>query len=469
MFRRSIKGHLFIQLLLISFGIILSNRLLAQHFLTEQLRDQIHQDMARALTTCGNDFNHSSAFLNCFKALDKGSLLSNVSDFYVRCNTVNQPATDPHTLACRGQLTQVTSTILSDVSHQAVELVRGHLGEEIVFSVKYADAFNGQEIRLKQIDADRMVMQMWQLRDQNLFRVLPVVIVLLFLSAWYMTRSVLKPVISIEKKMSALDASNLGGPSGLTAPFREFETLVSVFESLRFRLNDSFTKARRFASDASHELRTPLTILRGSTERLIHDLPTGSELQVRVRNMGDEVERLIDITEKLLLLSRADANSLVRAFTPVDISQMLQEMLMLDEDEIEARSRLTISSDIEPGIFWLCDKTLVVQLIHNLYENAQKYNQPQGWIRISLVRESQKFRLTIENPSMNTPADLTTRAFDRFYRGDASHTRQIDGLGLGLSICFEIAKIHHGSLSLHVTNQQTVLVTLTAPIAVLAN
>ena len=81
MLKRSLKLHLFIQLLLISFGIILSNRVLAQYFLTDQLRDQIHLDMARALTTCGDDFDHKSTFLNCFKAQDKGSLISNVADF----------------------------------------------------------------------------------------------------------------------------------------------------------------------------------------------------------------------------------------------------------------------------------------------------------------------------------------------------------------------------------------------------
>ena len=244
------------------------------------------------------------------------------------------------------------------------------------------------------------------------------------------------------------------------APFKEFENVTQVFEDLRVRLSQSFTKARRFASDASHELRTPLTILRGNAEQLMADLPVGSDVQVRMRSMSDEIERLIEITEKLLLLSRADANSIVEELSDVHVSRLLEELI---KDALSFHSKLKITGDIQPGIVWRCDKTLVNQMIHNLYVNAVNYNLPNGWIHMVLKRVEGGFELTIENPTPEAPSDLAERAFDRFYRGDASHTRRVDGLGLGLSICLEIAKLHHSTLSLVVTPQHTVLAKLKAP------
>lgn len=459
--KRSFKLHIFIRLFLLAALIIGSNRLLAQYFLTDQLRDQVHQDMAWALRSCGDALKDREKFLSCFKARDKGGLISNVSDFYVLCQTPVKQTGRSSIEACPGPFDR-DIVIHHQGSDAQTDAIRGRTKDEVWFAVRHAGELNGPEVWLKQTDADKMVHQMWGLRDHNLLRVLPVVLGLLVLMTWYVTRWVMRPIDSIEQAMSGLNASNLGQTNAVKAPFQEFEKLVKVFEGLRVRLNDSFTKARRFASDASHELRTPLTILRGGAERLIQDLPTGSELQVRARNMGDEVERLIDITEKLLLLSRADANSLGRAFSDVDLSQMIQALIAVDEDD--GKSHLKITSDISPGVVWRCDKTLVRQLIRNLFENAQRYNQAQGWIHVALTQAEGQFQLTVENPSVNISPDLSQHAFDRFYRGDASHTRQIDGLGLGLSICAEIAKIHQGTLSLRVTDKKTVLLVLTAPL-----
>jgi signal transduction histidine kinase len=466
---RSFQLRVFVLLLFVAFFIIFSNRVIAQYFLTQQLREQIHIDMGRGLIACSGSMQDKPEFLSCFHAKDDGSLISSASDFYVLCPQSSLAPEEMQANACTIPFTQEPLRQQIDGVAAQIELLKGNRQGDMWFQARYKGMIDGPVLWLKQSDADVLVGRLWELRDRNLFLVAPIVLTLLILLSWLCVRMLLRPMRLMEQTFSNLNDANLGQASDLQAPYREFESFVNVYDSLRMRLFDSFSKARRFASDVSHELRTPLTILRGSTEQLIRDLPTGSGLQVRVRNMGDEVERLIDITEKLLLLSRADANSLGRAFSVEDLSDMLEQLIAQDpepdQDPDTPAVPFTITSAIEPHMLWCCDKTLAKLLIHNLFENAQKYNLTQGWIHVSLKREGPEFQLSIENSSASIAADLETRAFDRFYRGDASHARQIDGLGLGLSICAEIAKAHQCRLSLNVTRKKTVLLTLSGPLS----
>lgn len=471
--KRSFQLHVFFLLLTVTFAIIFSNRVIAQYFLTQQLRDQIHVDMGRGLTACSGNMQDKLEFLSCFHAKDDGSLIGGASDFYVLCPKLSDAAEAIQAGVCAMPFTQEPLRQQIDGMAAQIELLRGDRQGEMWFQARFEDMAHGPVLWLKQSDADVLVERLWELRDRNLFRVAPIIIILLLVLSWLCVRTLLRPMRVIEQTISNLNDANLGQANNLQAPYREFESFVNVYDSLRMRLFDSFSKARRFASDVSHELRTPLTILRGSAEQLIRDLPTGSDLQVRVRNMGDEVERLIDITEKLLLLSRADANNLGRAFIVEDLSDMLEHLIAqdqdpdpdLDQDPDPSAAPFTLTSSIEPHVLWCCDKTLAKLLIHNLFENAQKYNCIQGWIHVSLKRDGAQFQLSVENSSASIAADLEVRAFDRFYRGDASHARQIDGLGLGLSICAEIAKAHQCSLSLNVTRKKTVLLTLSGPLS----
>lgn len=438
---RSFQLRVFVLLLFVAFVIIFSNRVIAQFFLTQQLRDQIHGDMGRGLIACSDSMQDKSEFLSCFHAKDDGSLIGSASDFYVLCPKLSHATEAMRAGACATPFTQEPLRHQIDGIAPEVELLRGLRQGEMWYQARNAGMADGPVLWLKQSDADVLVGQLWTLRDRNLFRVAPIVFTFLVLLSWVSVRMLLQPMRLMEQTISNLNDANLGQASDLKAPYREFESFVKVYDSLRTRLFDSFSKARRFASDVSHELRTPLTILRGSTEQLIRDLPTGSDLQVRVRNMGDEVERLIDITEKLLLLSRADANSLGRTFSVENLSDMLEQLIAQDHDHDHDPLPLpfAITSAIDPQVLWCCDQTLAKLLLQNLFENAQKYNFNQGWIHVSLKREGNQFRLSIENSSVYIAADLEARAFDRFYRGDASHARQVDGLGLGLSICSEIA------------------------------
>jgi signal transduction histidine kinase len=103
--------------------------------------------------------------------------------------------------------------------------------------------------------------------------------------------------------MALLSIDNLKKAHLNPSYYKEFQGFVAVYDDLVNRLNASFIKAQRFSADAAHELRTPLTILRGTAERLKVSHPDGSSPQIEASKMADEIERLIDLSEKLLLLS----------------------------------------------------------------------------------------------------------------------------------------------------------------------
>ena len=427
--KKSFKFHVFIRICLVAFGIIFANRMLAQYFLVDQLRDRTHQEMGAGLVNCHMHIDHHVNFSRCFNELQKGNITNSISDFYVLCDKpslLTSPGSDQRCLNFQKQA-NVWGKEKKELADRRIDYANGVIDGEKWQGVRFKSNPNDSpQIWLQDRHIDDLMLQMWVLRDRNLIYVLPTIITLLVALMFYIIYIVLRPITSLENTLSHLTARNLDQSTQLVAPFKEFEKLTHVFEDLRVRLSQSFTKARRFASDASHELRTPLTILRGNAEQLIAELPVGSGAQVRMRLMSDEIERLIEITEKLLLLSRADANSIVEELSDVNMSELLEQLI---SDALSFHAKLKITGHIEPGIVWRCDKTLLNQLVHNLYVNAVNYNLPNGWIHIALKRVEGGFELTVENPTQDAPSDLAERAFDRFYRGDASHTRRVDEIG----------------------------------------
>ncbi len=476
--KKSFHWHVFIRILLVTAVIIYSNRLIAHWLTTHHLLDRIERNVAVTLDSCQQSAADSNAFFQCVAQTSRGDALSSINEYYVLCQdngkgaghvahapdtvhgTSALPSPAPETLSSvceRAKRLRPSVTEAPENITDAVELLRLTIDDDAWLMFSLQGKPEGARMMVRQEDMQQYVQSIWNLRDRILVYVAPVVIVMLIMLTVYVTWTVMRPIRQLEASLNTLTSRNLDQPLDLLPPYREFNQFVTVFEQLRARLSQSFLQTQRFAADASHELRTPLTILRGNSERLIAELPTGSEAQVRMRLIGDEIERLIEITEKLLLLSRADANSIRYDMEQVSLSTMVTELAL---DAMAFQPSLKIHTEVEPDIQWTCDRSLTEQLLFNLYTNAAKYNTPDGWIRFTLVRREDRFLLSIENPCDNIPADLPERAFQRFYRGDASRGRRVDGVGLGLSLCSEIARLHKATLSLQVTERRTVLATL---------
>lgn len=456
--RKSFRLYLFIQILIATAVIIFANRFVAQYFLGDQMEARAHQEMARVALDCNNHLEDEQQWRNCARGVEKGDVLSPLVDFFVICSS----RFSSDAIAC--QHAAQNSLAWTPVTREGEVVLHADLSihEAHWHVMKVANVPTAPIVLLSESDLRTYLQRLWSLRDRNLIYVLPTIVTMLLVLTAYMVYVVMRPIRLMEETLSTLNFKTIHEKAEIQVPYMEFSKLAAVYRDLLKRLDESYENAKRFASDAAHELRTPLSILRGNVERLIPELPNGSEMQMRLQNLGDEVDRLILITEKLLMLSRADSQSLLLDIESVDLSAELHDLI---DDGETFYPHIKFMKNIQAGVMLSCDRSLMQQLINNLYSNAIKYNiSKSGWVEFALHHVNNEIVLKVANSSHDVPSELPEKAFERFYRSDVSRTRRsVDGLGLGLSICREIAHVHGGSINLEIITPQVVAITLRVP------
>ena len=260
---------------------------------------------------------------------------------------------------------------------------------------------------------------------------------------WFLAQRALKPIKALIAAAESITAQELERRLPEQGASEEFDRLNRVFNQMLQRLDRSFKQAMRFSADAAHELKTPLTILQGQLNQALQEAPPGSPLQQKLGQLLEEVQRLTVIIRRLLLLSLADAGRLKVKLEPLDMGAFLESII--DDVEILAPG-LHVKSDLTPGIRVNADAVLLQQAVQNLVNNAIKYNVPDGGIQFGLLRHEGMVRFTVSNTSRGIAEKDRKQVFHRFYRGDPAHSREVDGLGLGLSLAREIVRSHHGKL-----------------------
>ena len=287
----------------------------------------------------------------------------------------------------------------------------------------------------------------------------PVSIALTALGAWLLAVFTMKPVNRLREAMKKVTPSALDQRLDKAGEDREFAELIAAYNTMLERLERSFHQASRFSADAAHELKTPLTILRGRLEQARRKTDS-VELRAELSDLLDEVARLASITRKLLLLSQADAGKLELNRSSVDLSQLLEQAM---EDARMTAEGKSLDSSITPGLVVKGDQILLQQLFNNLLGNALRYGQSDGFIRLKARRQEDLVEVVLCNNCPPVAQAERERFFERFYRGDASRTRSVQGSGLGLSLALEIARAHHGELTLEPSPDTEIRLRLALP------
>jgi two-component system OmpR family sensor kinase len=261
----------------------------------------------------------------------------------------------------------------------------------------------------------------------------------------FIARSLVDPVVRLTGAMEEI------GSEKLDRRLRwkrgdEIGRLAATFDAMLDRLQDAFARERQFISDASHEFKTPLTVINANAQ-LIRRWGD-SDPVVRAESFDaivDESARLAAMVGGMLTLAKADSGDQIPK-EPLALNPLVADVVA-HARERAGRQGLELRADLDPaGPYVLGDTPLIRQLISNLVDNAIKFT-PSGEVVVAVRHEPGVARITVSDTGIGIEPETADRLFDRFFRGDASHSRTIEGTGLGLAIVRSIARVHGGTVS----------------------
>ena len=264
-----------------------------------------------------------------------------------------------------------------------------------------------------------------------------------YFGGWWLAGSAVRPVQEITSQAMQIQAGTLDQRLASHATTVEYRGLVSVLNRMLDRLESAFQAQRRFTADASHELRTPLTVMQGEIEVALRSDRSVREYQQVLRSSLEEIDRLIVMTEELLLITRVQAHAVQVHRSSTDVGALIQHSLDRLRGQILERE-LTVSAPAADSRV-SADRDLLGKLIDELLENAVKYSEPGGEIRVSTEPSPERMRLVIEDAGPGIALEDLPHIFDPFYRADQARGRGT-GTGLGLTTAAAIARLHGGDI-----------------------
>ena len=267
----------------------------------------------------------------------------------------------------------------------------------------------------------------------------PLALVLATFAAFGVTRAALRPVESMRREAAVISGLEPGRRLSLPPTRDELSRLGETLNAMLARLDDALAQERAFVADASHELRTPLAVLKAELEIALRHGGSRQDLQDGLRVAAEETERLVRITEDLLVLSRSEHRVLPVHKELVDVDALFATVAGRFAPRAQRLDR-TIEHRAPSGLRALVDRARIEQALGNLVDNALRHGG--GCVTLVATERGERLELHVRDDGPGFDPDFVPRAFQRFSRADEA--RGSEGTGLGLAVVEGIAVAHGG-------------------------
>ena len=300
-----------------------------------------------------------------------------------------------------------------------------------------------------------------EMRELSLILIfgLPVGVVIAGLGGYALARRALAPIEQMTERARTITAERLSDRLPVAHPENEMGRLASVFNETLGRLEGSFDQMRHFTADVSHELRTPLTAIRSVGEVGLRGHRNEASYRSIIGSMLEEVDRLSQLVDRLLTLSRAGTQQPPFALDTVDFAALAEDVVShLGVLAEEKGQTLSIEKVASPRV--RADRLVLRQALINLVDNAIKFTPPAGRVRLRLSETSSLAVVDVIDSGPGVPPHAREHIFDRFYRIDGS---EVVGTGLGLSLARGGVEAIGGRLTLEQTGPEGSTFRITIP------
>ena len=277
--------------------------------------------------------------------------------------------------------------------------------------------------------------------------------------AYFLSGRALNPLRAFTSQVEKVQPNNLSDMKMAEDVLPEFRQFSKSFNQMLDRLDEGFAAQRQFTGNAAHELRTPLALMQAQLELFSAEhpkvLPETAGFLLLLR---EQTERMTQMTKTLLEMSELRT---VPCNDHIEIAPMIEE-IFADLAPLAEKNGIILESTGD-GTMTGSD-TLIYRLLFNLTENAIRYNRPDGIVRITVTEEEKRLIIRVSDTGCGVPEQYRESIFQPFFRVDKSRSRENGGVGLGLSLVWEIVTLHGGEVRVEESSEKGTTIAVKLPL-----